>query len=470
MSRRCMKFLHRAAGFAAPSLVASLVSVAAPQPQVKDLGTLGGRFTVVSDINALGQATGYSETSDGLIHAFLFTDGAMQDLGTLGGPGSLANAINDLGQVTGFALTTEGEAHAFLYAAGSMVDLGPAATSSSGKAINNLGQVAGQATPLGGQSYALVYSLGAVIPFGQSLSNSTSEAISALGQVAGTYQDGSGASHAFLFNGQSTVDLMPGYSSFVSGTRSINALGSVTGGFQTGATLHGFVYANGRLSDIGSLGGGYTVPTAISASGSITGVSAGVDGSQHAFLYSGGAMRDIGTLGGTFSVGYALNRLNQITGESMTPTGQLHAFVTQAGTLIDLGQLVEALAPSSVTESVGLGINDLGQVIGHYTVSTPSDVQMPTQARSFIATVGASALFQDLLTLSAGVGPGKSLENKARQASASYSANDTAGSCSELNAYLNEVAAQDGKKIKHPTALLLGQKVAAVMSVMDCAQ
>jgi probable HAF family extracellular repeat protein len=244
--------------------------------------------------------------------------------------------------------------------------------------------------------------------------------------------------------------------------------------------MHGFAYANGQANDIGSLGGGYTVPTAISATGSVTGVSAGADGSQHAFLFSGGALQDVGTLGGTFSVGYALNAGNQIAGQSTTSTGQLHAFATEAGTLIDLGAIVETLAPGVVTESVSLAINDQGQVIGHYTVNTPSDPQMPTQTRSFIAKLnpsvgngggvegGVVSLLQDLVKLSTGVGPGKSLANKAREISNAYSAGNTARSCSGLNAYRHEVAAHHGKKVPHGTALLLNAEVATIQGAMGC--
>jgi hypothetical protein len=123
----------------------------------------------------------------------------------------------------------------------------PSGTTSSGKAINAFGQVAGQATPSGGSSYAVLYSGGRVNAFGKPYSTSTSEAIGAQGQVTGTYMD-KGVSHAFFYNGKAFVELMPGYSSFVSGTRSLNAAGSVTGGFQIRNTLHGFVYSNGHAS------------------------------------------------------------------------------------------------------------------------------------------------------------------------------------------------------------------------------
>jgi len=438
---------------------------------VQDLGTLGGRFTVAADINASGQVIGYSETTDGQVHAFLYANGTMQDLGTLGGTGSLANAINDAGQVTGFALTAQGESHAFLYANGAMVDLGPSGTTSSGKAINASGQIAGQATPSGGQSYALIYSGGQVNGFGTPYPTSTSESIAGQGQVAGTYNDAAGTSHAFIYNGTSFADPMPGYSSFVTGTRSINTVGAATGGFQTGSTLHGFVYNNGVATDLGSLGGDYTVPTAISNTGKITGVSAGADGGHHAFLYSAGSLADLGTLGGSFSVGNALNDSDQVTGESESASGQLHAFVTQkGGGLLDIGQAVEGLTSASVTESFGIAINPAGQVVGRYTVSTPSDATMPTTTRSFIANLAASAssLFQDLLSLSIGVGPGKSLIGKVQQALVAYLAHNIPASCSVLKGYEKEVDAQTGKKIGADKAAVLLQKVGELDSAVGC--
>jgi probable HAF family extracellular repeat protein len=470
MSKRSVTLLDHAGAFVLCTLVALPVIAEAPKVQVNDLGTLGGRFTVVADINDVGEVTGYSEASDGQIRAFIYTRGQMHDLGTLGGPGSLATAINDAGQITGFSLTASGGAHAFLYTAGTMTDLGTSGTTSSGKAINHAGQVAGEATPSGGHKYAVLYSDGGVNTFGTLGSTSTSEAISEQGLVTGTYEDGNG-SHAFVYAGQSIIDLMPGYSSFVSGTRAINTSGAVAGGFQIGGTLHGFLYAQGRTTDIGSLGGDYTVATAISSAGKITGISARADGQRHAFIYSAGTLADLGTLGGSLSVGYALNELDQVAGESMTSSGQLHAFVSQEGMLLDLGQLVEGLNPSaSVVESFGVGINRDGQVIGRYTISTPSDTQMPTKIRSFITTTTASAtaLFQDLIASVVGIGPGKSLANKAQQALSAYLAGDTHKSCSRLDGFAHEVEAQDGKKIEHQTALSLLQQSDALRSVLGC--
>jgi probable HAF family extracellular repeat protein len=482
MYERFMTLLRPAATLTSCTLFALPAIADSPKILLNDIGTLGGPVTVVNDINQHGDATGYSETSNGQIHAFVYTRGAIHDIGTLGGTGSLANAINDAGEITGFAVTAAGETHAFLYQNGTMSDLGTAGTASTGKAINQGGQVAGDATAPGAQSKAALFSGGNTNVFGTLGTSSTSESINNRGQISGTYTDTSG-SHVFLYSSGSLVDLMPGISSFVTGTRTINSFGAVAGNFQPAGTQHGFLYVNGTATDIGSLGGGYTVTTAISNSGKVTGISGTASGERHAFIYSGNSgnsgssgsgFKDLGTLGASPSVGYALNDSDQVTGESMTSDGTLHAFVTQNGTLVDLGPLVQALAPgSNVLESLGVGINQSGQLIGRYIISTPTDTQMPTKTRSFIASTGPSALsalglFQTLLSTVAGIGPGNGLLGDIQQALVLFLISDTSGSCSNLNAFLNGVNAQAGQKIDPQTAQQLLQEAGALEGVIGC--
>jgi probable HAF family extracellular repeat protein len=81
-----------------------------------DLGTIGGNGSEATGINNEGQVVGYSYTSSGLAHAFIWNSGTMTDLGTLGGNNSVAFDINDAGQVVGYSSTStsSGQTHAFL--------------------------------------------------------------------------------------------------------------------------------------------------------------------------------------------------------------------------------------------------------------------------------------------------------------------------------------------------------------------
>lgn len=79
---------------------------------------------------------------------------------------------------------------------------------------------------------------------------------------------------------------------------------------------------------------------------------------QRAFLYRNGTNSDLGTLGGSDASAVAINSTGLITGWSYKPGGAQRAFLYNGGTMTDLG----SLSPSQ--GSVGLGINNLGHVVG----------------------------------------------------------------------------------------------------------
>jgi probable HAF family extracellular repeat protein len=88
---------------------------------------------------------------------------------------------------------------------------------------------------------------------------------------------------------------------------------------------------------------------------------------SHAFLFSNGSMQDLGTLGSTYayagSIGYGINTGGQITGVSQTTTAQLHAFVYSNGQMSDLNSLISGRDAALYTLQEGQALNDRGQIV-----------------------------------------------------------------------------------------------------------
>jgi probable HAF family extracellular repeat protein len=121
--------------------------------EMKDLGTLGGQYSIAYAINARGQVVG--EASTPMLRenrAFLYYRGTLRNLGVLpGGEFSSARDINDSGQVVGLVVGHTGEVpyqKGFLYEARRMRDLNTLIDPASGwsitnaDGINNNGQIA----------------------------------------------------------------------------------------------------------------------------------------------------------------------------------------------------------------------------------------------------------------------------------------------------------------------------------------
>src|SRR4051812_41161912 len=76
----------------------------------------------------------------------------------------------------------------------------------------------------------------------------------------------------------------------------LNEAGDVAGYHYPSGLQRAFVYRNGIFTDIGTLGGSYSWPADLSASGAVVGYSyVSNNTNYHAFLFDG-VMHDLGTL------------------------------------------------------------------------------------------------------------------------------------------------------------------------------
>ena len=354
-----------------------LAAAELPHYRVIDYGTLGGGnsffYSRTHELNDAGELIYQAETAtpdpvglitDGLLIRGIAARNRVEDLGTpLGQPdrdNSFPIALADNGLIAGVATNGEidtatdfPQVRAVLWQAGHGVALGElGGHGSQAWAVNDAGVVAGVSLdtvpdniadqfyglPAATRSRAFVWRNGAMEDIGTlGGPDANAMAINDAGQVAGN--------------------------------SSLDATLHATTGLPT---VHPFLWQDGRMRDVGTLGG--TLSTigpvddlfgsgeALNRRGQIAGSStlAG-DTVKHAFLWTDGQMRDLGTLGGAHSEAFAINENGDVVGQADLAMGSrvFHAFFWRDGRMSDLGTLpgCDLSRPFSVNnhgDSVGI--------------------------------------------------------------------------------------------------------------------
>ena len=307
------------------------------------LPTLGGGRSAAVAVNAKGQAVGFSTTASGVERAVMWSRGRVVDLGTPGGKSSFAVAINGSGEIVGHRRGKGVRFYAFVWQNGRMTTLDslPGAVFCAAAAINEGGQVVGGCEGPRAEQDPSVPS-GAVPP-------NWSRAV--------LWQHGKVTNLGTMHGGkQSNADAINEHGQIVGGTQ------RAAGGYRV------FLWRNGKMADLGTLGGINSrlvdwewSSNAINERGQIVGFSdtKAVGGNEHAFLWQNGKMIDLGTLGRHSSIARALNEGGRVVGWSDTKAGfPNHAFVWERGKMTDLGTL------PGWDESFADALNDQDQIVG----------------------------------------------------------------------------------------------------------
>jgi probable HAF family extracellular repeat protein len=388
-----------------------------------DLGTFGGPasyFTSGYDgiFNNNGTVSGWADTSTPdpypgfcftrdcfVAHAFGWHDGLLADLGALpGGASSQAFWTSANGLIIGDSQNGQidplvpglPEVRAVLWKHGEIADLGTleGGHESLSSAVNSRGQVAG----FSGNDVTDPFSLfGIGVQTRAFLWTETTgmrdlgtlggpDAIAALinekGQIAGwSYTDstpnpstGVPTVDPFLWEDGSMLDLgtLGGTYSVVTG---LNNWGQVVGQSNVAGdlTFHPFLWTKRRgLQDLGTLGGNTGTTNWINDAGEAVGKAdlAGPSPQLHdAVLWKDGKTIDLGTVpGDSCSLAYYVNESSQVVGTSENqtlcsiPVGQ-HAFLWEhGGPMIDLNMLIPPGSGLQLTYAVAM--NDRGEIAG----------------------------------------------------------------------------------------------------------
>jgi probable HAF family extracellular repeat protein len=359
-----------AATFALPGQVTAQAGVASYPYRLVDPGTFGGPQNFLNQpavpLTSHGGLLGTADTATPdadypnfnpfmvgfpdpyLVHAFEWAGGQLTDLGAL--PGNNSSAVfevNGGGTGVGMSETATTDPYtgwpsdnAVMFKNGRVINLGtlPGGYESQANDINNLGQVSGFA------------------------SNGTPDPYSAFGW--GTQ------ARSFLWQNGVMRDIGTlGGPDAVSTT--LNAVGQITGQSYTSATanpatgiptLDPFLWQNGHMRDLGTLGGTMGFANWLNNAGDVVGTSdlAG-DQTFHPFLWNGTKMIDLGTLGGANGSAIWVSDAGAVTGSADLPGGTHHAFLWKSGHMTDLPPVGNASC------SNGHAVNNNGEVVGNIT-------------------------------------------------------------------------------------------------------
>jgi probable HAF family extracellular repeat protein len=167
-----------------------------------------------------------------------------------------------------------------------------------------------------------------------------------------------------------------------------------------------------QFTDLGNLGGGYSVANAINDAGDVVGYSTNTLGpAYHPTLWTQGSISDLGGLPTGDNSGWAwgINNAGQIVGQSTSSSGAPHATLwTTKGDVTDLGTL-------GGTGSIAYAVNGSGQIVGEAQSATnsaqptswqPGQYQSPT-------VLGSGVQAYALNSLGVAVGDGSSANGSA---------------------------------------------------------
>lgn len=347
-----------------------------------DLGTLGGPNSSVTflgytnkTMDSHGTVVGIADTSTAdpfcmvdcfVNHAFQWRNGISTDLGAL--PvlnNSFAAGFNSRGWVVGASqngaidpLTGFPEMNAVLWKDGEIINLGTLGGNVSGaNAVNNRGQVVGGALNTIPDLFPNTFYFS--MPY-------------ILDCFAFYFFPPSTESHAFLWEEGKIHDLgtLGGPDSVawfvndrgqVAGQSTVNSIANSTTNIPT---VDPFFWDHGKMVDVGNLGGTYGYVIAFNNRGQMTGsMTLTGDQTYHPFFWSGGVLTDLGTFGGESGVAHALSDTGEVVGWASDFQGAALSFLWRNGVMTNLGTV------DGDPCSAANGVNSKGQVVGE---SSPS--------------------------------------------------------------------------------------------------
>lgn len=347
-----------------------------PRYKLIDLGTFGGPHSAVGgsqtvDVTNTRSVAGGADT---LIpdpyapecfnrrcfveHAFRWRMGVLTDLGALpGGYSSTAYAINQNGLIVGWSqngvidpLTSVPEYVPTAWRKGEVIEIG------------TFGGAFGQASAVNDNDFGVGAAENTIAdPF----------ALADLFGIGGTTE-----LHAFGWTRQRGLFDLGSLGGPGAVSLSVNSRRQVVGTSFTSSTpgplgippLEPFLWHDGAMISLGTLGGTLGIAAKITHQGQVVGDSdLEGDSTQHGFSWKDGVLTDVGTLGGDFSTAKWVNESGEVVGYASTNSGLVKGFHWKDGHMRNLGTVENDLC------SAAWSINEAAQIVGNSAANCEFD-------------------------------------------------------------------------------------------------
>lgn len=298
------------------------------------------------------------------LQPFIWHNGVLTLLPALGEEAAVT-AIGPSGVIGGTSFTPAGR-RITVWENGVMREIGPdsgGAELAQVLAINSRGDILAQTSySFSRDGHAIIWRGGERHAIGHlsPREDTHATALNNLGQVTGFSVIGTDAVSGirpFLWTDGILTDLGTLGGTFAYGI-DINDRGEVVGiSADSSGGTRPFIWRNGVIRDLGAFPLENVLAVRINNGGQVLGVTQPLEGFERPFLWKDGVVTLIGTLGGALTIVLDINDRGQVVGFSKTREGLNHAFVWHEGTMTDLGA-------GMLDQSAAVAINERGDIVG----------------------------------------------------------------------------------------------------------
>jgi probable HAF family extracellular repeat protein len=358
---------------------------------ITDLGALPGvnNCSIPMAINVNGEAIGISENGEvdpltgvNTTRAVRWADGNIEDLGSFGGNQNAALRLNTRGQIVGYSLNAIPDPYSPIEAI--------------------LGSSNGTQTRAALWKHGHMQDLGTLGTGNDAIAGLINEH----GQIAGISYTTSDANPAtgiptldpFFWDNGKMVDI-GSIGGAIGFTMALNNHGQVIGlssvaadpgaclfGPEGNSDCHPFLWQGGTLTDLytSTKGGNPLVAYGINDLGEIVGIGSFPNAPSDAYLWRDGVMTDLGRLSDCGSFANSINSRSQVVGGTFSCQDGTHAraFLWEKGSIIDLNSVIPPDSPLQLV--AGVGINDRGEISGDGVPPGVPPSNYSTQGHAFL--------------------------------------------------------------------------------------